>query len=138
MASWLQINISPTGSKRSNSYVQQLAQQSWLRTNEKCSSEIIRDAHESIIDQLSLLFQSKTEELTNNQINFLKAMLEGVKQLSSKETLEAYNLGTSANVNRTKNSLENKEIIDLSRNDITLLHPMYKSWLKSRYFRIKD
>lgn len=65
-------------------------------------------------------------------------MLEGVKQLSSKETLEAYNLGTSANVNRTKNSLENKEIIDLSRNDITLLHPMYKSWLKSRYFRIKD
>ena len=65
-------------------------------------------------------------------------MLEGVKQLSSKETLEAYNLGTSANVNRTKNSLENKEIIDLSRNDITLLDPMYKSWLKSRYFRIKD
>jgi len=138
MASWLQINISPTGSKRSISYVQQLAQQSWLRTNEKCSSEIIHDAHESIIDQLSLLFQSKTEELTNNQINFLKAMLEGVKQLSSKETLEAYNLGTSANVNRTKNSLENKEIIDLSGNDITLLNPMYKSWLKSRYFRIKD
>ena len=138
MASWLQINISPTESKRSNSYVQQLAQQSWLRTNEKCSSEIIHDAHESIIDQLSLLFQSKTEELTNNQINFLKAMLENVKQLSSKETLNKYNLGTSANVNRTKNSLENKEIIDLSGNDITLLDPMYKSWLKSRYFRIKD
>jgi hypothetical protein len=40
------------------------------------AKEIIHEAHENIIDQLSLLFQSKTEELTNYQINLLKALLK--------------------------------------------------------------
>jgi uncharacterized protein len=118
-------------------YVQQLAQQSWLRTSDKCSKEIIQKAHENIVDQLSLLFQSKTEELTNYQINLLKALLEGVKQFSSKDTLENYNLGTSPNINRIKKALESKEIIDIRSNELTLLDPMYKSWLETRYFKLK-
>jgi uncharacterized protein len=118
-------------------YVQQLAQQSWLRTDEKCSKEIIQNAHESIIDQLSLLFYAKTEELTNYQINLLKAVLEGVKQFSSRDALEKYDLGTSPNVIRLKKALESKEIIDLSGEEIKLLDPMYKSWLETRYFKMK-
>jgi uncharacterized protein len=118
-------------------YVQQLAQQSWLRTSEKCSEEIIHKAHESIIDQLSMLFQSRTEELTNYQINLLKALLEGEKQFSSKDNLDKYDLGTSPNVARIKKALESKEIIDLSGDEIILLDPMYKSWLETRYFKLK-
>ncbi len=118
-------------------YVQQLAQQSWLRTENECTGEIIYNAHEGIIDQISLLFQSKTEELTNSQINFLKALLTGVKQFSSKETLEEYKLGTSGNVVKLKKTLENKEIIDIRSNEIVLLDPMYKSWLETRYFKLK-
>jgi hypothetical protein len=116
-------------------YVQQLAQQSWFRTETECSHEIIREAHQGIINQLSLLFQSKTEELTNSQINFLKALIDGVTQFSSKETLEEYRVGTSANVVRIKKTLENKEIIDIQSGEITLLDPMYKSWLKTQYFK---
>jgi uncharacterized protein len=118
-------------------YVQQLAQQSWLRTSDKCSEEIIHKAHESIIDQLGMLFQSRTEELTNYQVNLLKALLEGEKQFSSKENLDKYDLGTSPNVARIKKALESKEIIDLSGDEIILLDPMYKSWLKTRYFKLK-
>lgn len=116
-------------------YVQQLAQQSWFRTENECTGEIIREAHQGIINQLSLLFQSKTEELTNSQINFLKALIDGVTQFSSKETLEEYRVGTSANVVRIKKSLENKEIIDIQSGEIALLDPMYKSWLKTQYFK---
>jgi uncharacterized protein len=118
-------------------YVQQLAQQSWLRTSDKCSEEIIHKAHESIIDQLGMLFQSRTEELTNYQVNLLKALLEGEKQFSSKENLDKYDLGTSPNVARIKKALESKEIIDLSGDEIILLDPMYKSWLENRYFKLK-
>jgi uncharacterized protein len=118
-------------------YVQQLAQQSWLRTSDKCSEEIIHKAHESIIDQLGMLFQSRTEELTNYQVNLLKALLEGEKQFSSKENLDKYDLGTSPNVARIKKALESKEIIDLSGDEIILLDPMYKSWLETRYFKLK-
>lgn len=116
-------------------YVQQLAQQSWLRTAETCTDQIVREAHQGIIAQLSLLFQSKTDELTNPQINFLKALIDGVEQFSSKETLETYKIGTSANVLRVKKALENKEIIDIRGVNISLLDPMYKSWLKDWYFK---
>ena len=115
-------------------YVQQLAQQCWLRTSDKCNEKTVYEAHEGIVDQLSLLFQSKTDELTNSQINFLKALIEGVNQLSSKNVITKYKLGTSANVVKIKKTLENKEIIDIRGKDIALLDPMYKSWLKTRYF----
>ncbi len=118
-------------------YVQQLALQSWLRTSDRCSEEIIHKAHESIIDQFGMLFQSRTEELTNYQVNLLKALLEGEKQFSSKDNLDKYDLGTSPNVARIKKALESKEIIDLSGDEIIMLDPMYKSWLETRYFKLK-
>jgi len=118
-------------------YVQQLAQQCWLRTRDKCSEETIYEAQQGIVDQLSLLFQTKTEELSNSQVNFLNALLSGETQLSSKDSMEKYKLGTSANVVRIKKALENKEIVDIRGNKISILDPMYKSWLKTRYFKIK-
>lgn len=118
-------------------YVQQLAQQSWLRTDEICTEEIILNAHQGIMDQLSLLFQSKTDELTNSQINFLNALIDGVTMFSSKETLNSYKIGTSANVIKIKKSLESKEIIDLLGNTVVFLDPVYRNWLETSYFRLK-
>ncbi len=115
-------------------YVQQLAQQSWFRTATECSEEIIKEAHEGIVSQLSLLFQSRTEELSTPQINFLKALLDGVEKFSSKNILDEYQLASSANVARIKKALENKEIIDLLAGNILVLDPMYKNWLVTRYF----
>lgn len=116
-------------------YVQQLAQQCWFRTEKKCSEQIVRDANEGIVSQLSLLFQSKTEELSTPQINFLKALLNGIERFSAKGILDEYGLGSSANVVRVKKALENKEIIDIQSGNISLLDPMYKSWLKTYYFK---
>ena len=115
-------------------YVQQLAQQSWFRTTTDCSEEIIREAHEGVVSQLSLLFQSKTEELSTPQINFLKALLDGVEKFSSKNIIDEYQLASSANVARIKKALENKEIIDMLAGNIMVLDPMYKNWLVTRYF----
>lgn len=115
-------------------YVQQLAQQCWLRTPKKCNESIIYEAYRGIVDQLSLLFQSKTEELSNSQINFLKALINGVEKLSSKETLDEYKIGSSANVVRIKKALENKEIIDIQAGQVSLMDPMYRYWLVKTYF----
>lgn len=116
-------------------YVQQLAQQCWFRTTDNCSEEIILEAHQGLVAQLGLLFQSKTDELTNSQINFLKALIDGVEMYSSKETLDEYKIGTSGNVIKVKKSLENKEIIDIQGNIVSLLDPMYRSWLTTCYFK---
>lgn len=117
-------------------YVQQLAQQVWLRTEKECNSEIVITAHESLVMQLSLLFQSLTDELSNTQINFLKAVLSEAKQLSSQKTLQEFSLGTSANVLRIKQALLNKEIVDIQGNVVSFLDPIYKYWLKNYFFKI--
>lgn len=116
-------------------YVQQLAQQSWLRTENSCSKEIINEAFEDLVLQLSMLFQTITDGLGNNQINFLKAVTDNIEQLSSMSTIKEYQLGTSANVLKIKKALINKEIIDTQNDKVTFLDPLYKYWLKKYFFK---
>jgi len=117
-------------------YVQQLAQQSWLRTETVCSGEIIKSAFSDLILQLSMLFQTITDGLSNTQLNFLKALLSGADQLSSQENIAEYQLGTSANVVRIKKALINKEIIDTGQNKIFFLDPVFRRWLMEYYFKL--
>ncbi len=57
-------------------YVQQLAQICWLRSQAKTDRQIIEESFESLMLQLSLLFQGIVESLTNTQIYFLKALID--------------------------------------------------------------
>lgn len=117
-------------------YVQQLAQQTWLRTDKLCHTSIVNTAHQSICDQLSLLFSSLIETLTVMQINFLKALLMGETALSSSTILTKYKLGTSANVIKIREALLAKDIIDVQAKIISLQDPLFEFWLKREYFKI--
>jgi hypothetical protein len=117
-------------------YVQQLAQQSWLRTKVICDTEIITVAFDDLMLQLSMLFQNLIDGLSNTQVNFLKALINGVEQLSSQQTIQDYHLGTSANVVKIKKMLINNEIIDLSGDKIFFLDPLFKAWLKKYFFNL--
>ena len=117
-------------------YVQQLAQQSWLRTESVCSVQIIREAFTDLILQLSMLFQTITDGLSTTQLNFLKALLAGAEQLSSQENIAEFRLGTSANVVKIRKALTNKEIIDIRQNRPFFLDPLYRQWLRDYYFKL--
>ncbi|MDR1013834.1 MAG: hypothetical protein LBL86_02470 [Coriobacteriales bacterium] len=115
-------------------YVQQLAQLAWLRTTDECDGETIGAAMQGLTDQLGLLFSGSVESLTERQMRFLKAVLDGVELLSSAETLGRYKLGTSANVVRIKEALREKEVIDISDGKVEILDPVFKHWLTCEYF----
>jgi len=115
-------------------YVQQLAQQSWLRTKTSCSKAITDESLQSIKNQLSLLFVGQIETMTATQINFLKAVLDGETAFSSQENLLKYRLGSSANLKNIKNALVSREIIDVSTNKVEILDPLFKLWLKENFF----
>jgi uncharacterized protein len=72
---------------------------------------------------LVCFFKQKLRNLQPTRLNLLKAVLEGVKQFSSKDTLDNYELGTSPNITRIKKALENKEIIDLHGQEIFPARP---------------
>jgi len=117
-------------------YVQQLAHLTWLNTENTCNTEQVTDAFESLLLQLSFLYQSRTDTLSNSHVSFLEAVLMGEKKFSSREIIKTYNLGTSANVSRIKQALVSKEIIEISGSDIEFIDPMYKNWLLKHYFKI--
>jgi uncharacterized protein len=116
-------------------YVQQLAQLAWLRTTGKCSENIIEEAFESLVMQLSMLFHAATDGLSTTQVNFLKALIDGVEHFSARLNLEKYQLGTSANIQRIKKALVEKEIIDTTGGSVQILDPLYAWWLKHFYWK---
>jgi len=115
-------------------YVQQLAQLCWLRTEKEVTDQLIDEALDSLVLQLSLLFQNLTESLATTHLNFLKAVINGVKMFSAKSTIEQYQLGTSANVSQLKKALIEKEIIDDQGGNIEILDPIFEIWLRKYFF----
>ena len=114
-------------------YVQQLAHQVWLRTEKECSEAIVTEAHENIIDQMGLLFSNLIDSLKPKQINFLHAIADGIRNFSSKETLEKYELGTSANIKNLRNAMLQRDLIDvLGKGKIELQDPIFTAWLKQQ------
>jgi len=116
-------------------YVQQLAQLCWFRCEGNMMPESIDQAFDSLVLQLSLLFQNLTESLSTTQVNYLRAIINEEIQLSSKDIIQRYHLGTSANVSRIKKALIDKEIIDILQGKAVFLDPLYKVWLKKYYFQ---
>jgi hypothetical protein len=113
-------------------YTQQYSQQVWLRTEYECNEAILQTALSSLIDQLSLLFTNIIDSLNARQINFLMAMVAGETNFSAKETLQKYDLGTSANIKNIKKALLEKDLIDiLPNNKIGVQDPTFEYWLKN-------
>lgn len=114
-------------------YVQQLAQLAWLRTSDVCSKETVDDAFNSLVEQLSLLFSNIVDSLTARQINFLLAIVNGEKNFSSREVLQKYNLGTSANIKNLRKALQDKDLIDVMPNSTEMQDPVFAYWIKRTF-----
>jgi uncharacterized protein len=117
-------------------FVQQLAMVVWQNTVNVASKKILQESLQDLFDQYNILYQKTTEELTNQQINFLKILCLKIENISSKEVLQKFNIGTSANIIRMRESLEKKELIDIIGKQITINDPLYEMWLLNRYFKI--
>ena len=113
---------------------QQLAQQSWLRTNDVCTIEIVRAAHAALVEQLSLLFVTITETLTTQQLNYLKALIAGEKAISSTDVMHRYQISSPTSVARSKAALIKNDILDNKAGEISFQDPIYAYWLKNEYF----
>lgn len=114
-------------------YVQQLAQYSWLRTENICTEQTVDDALQSMLDSMNLQFVNLMDSLTEKQRSFLVAVSEGVQNLSSLDTLSKYRLGTSGNIRILKGALKKRDLIDETAGKIELQDPVFKKWLISVY-----
>jgi AAA+ ATPase superfamily predicted ATPase len=116
-------------------FVQQLAQKVWVITENEAISETVQFALNTLLNENAILYLREVENLSNTQVNLLKAICNRVEQLSSAETIHRYSLGTSANVLRIKAALEQKEIIDFLGRQPEFIDPVFELWLKRIYFQ---
>ena len=114
-----------------SSYVQQLAWLVWTRTGNEATRKNLEDAFQDIIDQNTPLFEKQTESLTSYQLNFLRAITDGVhSEFTTQEVLRKYQLGSSANVSIIKRALVKKELIEIEKRKTVIPDPVMKVWLQ--------
>ena len=114
-----------------SSYVQQLAWLVWVHTDKLATMQDFEEAYQDIINQNTPLFEKQTESLTTYQMNFLRAIIDGVhSEFTTQETLNKYQLGSSANVAIVKKALVKKELIEVEKRQIVISDPLLAVWLK--------
>ena len=114
-----------------SSYVQQLAWNVMTETDKVTTEEDFLRAVDSLLAQCSALFEEQLKGLTSYQLNFLRALSDGVtSDFGSKSILEAYRLGSKSNISRIKSSLQDKEIVDFTKDAVYLEDPVFKIWLR--------
>lgn len=121
-----------------SSYVQQLAWLVWLRTDQTAQEDDLNKAIDRLLDSCESLFIQQTENLSGYQMNFLRAIADGVHtSFTQQSVLNKYRLGTSANVTRLKKALAEKDLVETtSPNYIDFCDPILNLWLKKRVWRM--
>lgn len=114
-----------------SSYVQQLAWLVWIHTDKVATEQDFEAAYQDIIDQNTPLFEKQTESLTTYQMNFLRAVIDGIhSEFTTQEVLHKYQLGSSANVSIVKRALIKKELIEIEKRQVVISDPVMAVWLK--------
>ena len=124
---------------RYSSYVQQLSWFVWLKTQEEAHAEDVQFAIDRLLDANEPLFIQQTEELSSYQMNFLRAIIEGVNSgFTQSAVLAKYRLGTAANVARLKKSLTAKDLITTTTpKTLAISDPILALWLMRRVFKTR-
>lgn len=119
-----------------SSYVQQLSWIVWYKSGETVTNGDINEAIDDLLEQNKVFFQREVEQLTELQLNFLRAMAAGVSNgFSRKDIIKKYRLESSANIQAIKKSLLKRDLIDVDGDKTTFNDSLFKLWLKrQRYY----
>ena len=84
-------------------------------------------------------FNATMSDLTGHQVNFLRALVDGVTRFSAADVISKYGLNSSANVKRVKDALMKKEVLLFDENDnAQIIDPLFEYWLRKYFFELKE
>ncbi len=114
-------------------YVQQLSHIVWHNTTTHVTPEILKSSINELITINALFFHQIIDNLSPTQIGFLKAVRDGITQMTAVKTMNSYHMGTPRNISKNRSALEAAEIIDVSNGNITFLDPVFQLWFKDTF-----
>ena len=86
-----------------------------------------------LVNTNSPMFMSDREALAPSQIEMLRAIKDGVQQLSSTEAKRSYALGNPNTISKNKKVLKDKDIIEERRGKLVFVDPVYRLWFSQDY-----
>lgn len=120
--------------RNQSSYVQQLAWNVMINTDNTVSEQSIQAGINDLLIQCTPLFMEQTGGLSSYQMNFLKAIAAGQHdQFTSSTVLQEYQLGSKSNVDRLQKVLREKDYIMSTPDGLYLTDPIMELWLKSKF-----
>ena len=118
-----------------SSYVQQLSWVVWYKSGKTVTNSDINGAIDDLLEQNKVFFQREVEQLTELQLNLLRAIANGVSSgFSRKEVIKKYRLESSANIQAIKKSLLKRDLIDIDGETIAFNDSLFKLWLKRQTY----
>ena len=118
-----------------SSYVQHLAWVVWYKTDKVVTNKDVTAAIDDLLEQNKVFFQREVEQLSELQLNFLRALANGVTTgFSRKDVIKKYRLESSANVQSVKKALLKKDLINVDGQEISFNDSLFKQWLKRQTF----
>ena len=118
-----------------SSYVQHLAWVVWYKTDKVVTNKDVTAAIDDLLEQNKVFFQREVEQLSELQLNFLRALANGVTTgFSRKDVIKKYRLESSANVQSVKKALLKKDLINVDGQEISFNDSLFKEWLKRQTF----
>lgn len=116
---------------RHSSYVQQLAWNLYVETDDEATEEGLEAAVLGLLAQNNSFFTEQIRPLSSYQINFLKAICCGIHSgFTSEKILSSWNLGSKSNVSVIKKALLGNEMIERRGKDIYISDPVFEIWLR--------
>ena len=117
--------------RNQSSYVQQLAWNVMINTQEEVTEKEIEQGVSDLLAQCTPLFIEQLNPLTTYQMNFLRAINNGQHdQWTSQEVMGKYNLGTKSNIAKMQTLLLEKDFIERREDGLYLSDPVMELWLK--------
>ena len=114
-------------------YLQQCCYFVWNATAVEVAEESFNYGLRQMINTNSPMFQSDTEMLAASQVEMLRAIRDGVLQLSSAEARAKYHLGNPNTISKNKKILQNKDIVEMQDGKLVFLDPIYRLWFSKEY-----
>ena len=114
-----------------SSYVQQLAWNVMLNTQDRVTDQEIKLGVNDLLAQCTPLFLEQISSLSTYQLNFLRAIIENANyQWTSQEILTKYNLGSKSNVQKMQKILIEKDFIEKHEDGLYISDPILQLWLQ--------
>lgn len=114
-----------------SSYVQHLSWLTWYKSGDTVTDSDIESAVAELLEQNKVFFQREVEQLTEFQMNFLRALANGITSgFSRKDVMKKFRLESSANIQSIKKSLIKKDLIYMEDDDIVFDDSLFKRWIK--------